>query len=194
MIRRHNRRQLLLAALDLVGGTVALAATAGFFYFVPWYVIDRFDIDAPASVPAWSAAMGVVVTVVTGLFERRRGRAPGEVTDSGVRELFFNIGPAASRVIMLHRRAAWAAAWGSALTEIFLFAPHLLFRSVDRLRARVPESRVLERELVSLLAEIEHEGKWHSISRYGDRFRPLGQLIAMEAIDFSPTKGLVCAR
>ena len=77
------------------------------------------------------------------------------------------------------------------LTQIFLSAPLQWLKARDRLRSLITENPELEQRLKVLLEDIDNTSRWHSIKNYQDQSQALTYLVQMDAIQFSPRKGLI---
>ncbi len=192
LIRRHNRLQFRRGVYDLALSLLATIATFAFFYLAFRFLINAYGTEA---LLPW--LMPVVITVMvlnfaTGWFAYGRGVGQSDYHET---DLFVNLGygmTGGGTVASIYAARATGPAY--LVSQIALGAPLHLFKGLQELRFRVPESDAFEQRMNGLLDSIVSKKRWHSIAPYRELSSEFACLIRLDAVDFSPRKGSVKAR
>ena len=71
----------------------------------------------------------------------------------------------------------------------FAIGPLQILGAFDRLRTRIPNSPVLENELIAFRDQLRARNCWLPISEFAGREQHIGYLTRLGFVDFSPRKG-----
>lgn len=188
MIEAFNRRQTLLAVLNFALGGVAAVLAFVFFWIAAGMILQWFGVSWSSEAPIWIALACVVLVVILGILEHRRG---GGHSDYHETDLFPGFDRSTGSGYWANSRVQEVTAPAYFLSQIFLAAPLQVLQGLDRLHSRLPGTRDLEERLASLLETVNANPSWHPLRGYGDRAEEIGYLIRMEKVQFSPRKGTV---
>ena len=178
MIAKFNRKQTIVGFCNLVAGLMATAAAAAFFYFVARFVLINFSIPNGQPISIGFAIGGLLVVFVSGLRLQCRGEGNYGYQDSDLMPRWEGE-TAGSVAVDYYRNRVTAPA--HALTQLFLCAPLQLLKAVSRFSSLIKASPGLDDRLVSVLAEINQQDKWQSVSDYPEKSAELQYLIKARA-------------
>ena len=191
MIARHNLRQSLLAVLSLCIGLCAFAAAWWFFKFATAFSIQRLggNVSAPLlSLIAWTC---VALIALAGFLRWRNGGGYHRFDESG---LMITAEPRTGVSLDVHETAERIGAWTYVLGQIFLAGPLRVLRAFEHWKSRIPNSPVLENELIALHGQLRAKNKWLPVSEFAGREQHIVYLARLDLIDWSPRKGTLRAR
>jgi uncharacterized membrane protein len=188
MIEAFNRRQTLLAVLNFALGGIAAVLAFLFFRIAAGMTLQWFGVSWSSEKPVWIAVACVVLVVILGILEHRRG---GGHRDYHETDLFPGFDRSTGSGYWANARVQEVTAPAYFLSQIFLAAPLQVLRGLERLHSRLPGTRDLEERLTTLLETVNANPSWHPLRGYGDRAGEIGYLIRMEKVQFSPRKGSV---
>lgn len=188
MIAEFNRRQALLACLNLFLGTIASVLVFAFFLLAATMVFRWIGTKPHPDLPAGIALACVVLVFVFGILEHRRGGGHREFHES---DLYPGFDLSTGSGYWANAQVQEVTAPAYLVSQVCLAAPLQFLRAISRLQSRLPDSPDLEQRLASLLEIVNRTSGWHPIRHYDDRAEEIGYLIRMEKIQFSPRKGTV---
>lgn len=191
VIARYNLRQTLLAILSVCVGLCAFAVAWWFFNGASGFAIWRLGGSVTAlqqSLIAWAC---VLLIAIGGYFRWRIGDGYHQFHDSG---MMPTVEPHTGLGLEVHTSANRIGAWSYLLGQIFLAGPLQILRALDRLRMRIPNSPVLENELIAFRDQLRAKKRWLPISEFAGREQHIDFLARLGLVDFSPRKGTLKAR
>lgn len=188
MIAEFNRRQTLLACVNVALGGIAAVFSFAFFLLAATMVFRWIGSKPHPGLPVWSALACVVLVFVLGVIEHRRGGGHLGPHES---DLYPGFDLSTGSGYWANARVQEVTAPAYLVSQVCLAAPLQCLRAISRLRSRLPVSPDLERRLTSLLDSVNATAGWHPVRHYADQSEEIGHLIRMEKVQFSPRKGMV---
>ena len=191
MIARYNLRQTLLAILSVGVGLSAFALAWWFFREVPGFSIRSLGGNVSPLQQSLIAGSCLTVIALVGFFRWRSGKGYHRFDESG---LMPTAEPHSGLSLEAHLTANRVGAWSYMLGQLFLAGPLQILDALDRLKVRIPNSPVLERELIAFRDQLRAKNRWLSISDFAGREQDVVYLARLGLIDWSPQKGALKAR
>ena len=191
VIARYNLRQTLLAILSLAVGVFAFAAAWYFFDFAFAFAIQRLGGNVTAPLQSLIAWICVASIALVGYLRWRKGGGYHHFHESG---MMPTVEPHTGLGLEVHTKANRLGAWAYLLGQLFLAGPLQILGAYDRLQRRIPDSPLLENELIAFRDKLRAKNRWLPISDFTDREQQLAYLSRLGLVDFSPRKGTFKAR
>ena len=187
MIRRFNRKQLLLAVISLLGAVVSYGCGWLFFRYVPGYAAGFYGQNFSPAVAAWIAIAGLATITVSGY---RNWKSGGGLHGYHESALYHNLDPVSGGSMMMDIYAHRITGPAFVLSQVFLAGPMGLLKSRTLWQSRIPHDTGLERRLEATLSMLRQINKWQPMTEHPDHHQEILLLARMWKIDFSAIKGI----
>lgn len=186
MIAHHNRVQVLLGLICLVGSVLAYLAAYSFFRYVPVFVASQWGLHPAEVTMQFIAAVILAVISVSGYLQwKRRGGFFGYHQSS----LYHHLDDSTAGACVVDYYAHRITGPAYMLGQIFLAGPLLGLRAISHFRNRIRNVEGLEERLVQVLGHLRQVNKWQGFDDQQDCRGEVLLLAQMGRIDFSAAKG-----
>ena len=190
VIRRYNTSQIISGLLRIVLGAVAFWLAFIFFRFGAEKVVHHYPGISRFS-PSQIAAACTALMGLGGLWQWRKGEGHTTFAESNFFTMQAVVNSASDTRLTL---VGLAPAMAYMLSQIFLAGPLRVLRAFEHWKSRIPNSPVLENELIALHGQLRAKNKWLPVSEFVGREQHIVYLARLDLIDWSPRKGTLRAR